>query len=84
MFYKTIKNLKSSNNAINFYVIDNFKKIVLIHSKKKGYFKNEFFEHSDEIVFRSFSELIRIIGKNYYSSRGKKLEKVLVEIQKKK
>ena len=35
MFYKTIKNLKSSNNAINFYVIDNLKKNCTYSLKKK-------------------------------------------------
>ena len=41
----------------------------------------EFFQQSHEVVFRSFAEIIKSVGKKYYFARGKKLEKVISEIQ---
>ena len=43
---------------------------------------NKFFQQPYEVVFRSFSESIKIIGKKYYPVRGKKLDKVLENIEK--
>ena len=39
--------------------------------------KENFFSQSDEVVFRSFSEAIKIVGKKYYAVRGKKIDKVI-------
>ena len=44
---------------------------------------NEFFSQPHEIIFRSLSNLIKSIGKNYYPTRGKKIEKIISEIKKK-
>ena len=33
-----------------------------------------------EIVFRSFSEALKLVGKKYYSVRGKKLDKIINDI----
>ena len=40
----------------------------------------EFFKQSNEVIFRSFAEVIKLIGKKYYFVRGKKLEKVISDI----
>jgi len=82
-FNTTIKNLKYSNSAISFYVKQNLdentsysvKKNLIILSKN-------FFQQPYEIIFRSFSKVISIIGGRYYSARGKKIDKILSEIQK--
>ena len=80
-FMKTIKNLKSSNSVINFYVDKNLKTNTFISSlKNKLVINNDFFQQPYEIIFRSLSEAIKLIGRNYYSVRGKKLDKIIHEI----
>ena len=39
--------------------------------------KNEFFYQSQEVVFRSFTEIIKFVGKKYYPVRGKKIDKLI-------
>ena len=80
-FIKTINNLKYSNEAIDFYVKENLEKNTFFSSKKKQLILNElFFSQPYEIVFRSFSESIRLINKKYYSVRGKKLDRILNDL----
>ena len=77
-FLLTIKNLKSTNETIKFYTTENLRKNVFLTEKKKlAVLNRNFFCHSDEIVFRSFSKIITIVGKKYYPVRGKKLEKTI-------
>ena len=80
-FLKTIQNLKHSNDVVNFYVNKNFKKNTFF-SKKKNYLilKKEFFDHPHEVIFRAFSESLKLVGKKYYSVRGKKLVKIIDDI----
>ena len=77
-FFLTIKNLKLANEAIKFYTNKNLKENVTFF-KKKNYviLKEFFFSHSNEVVFRSFTEVIKFVGKKYYPSRGKKIEKII-------
>ncbi len=83
-FLLTIKNLKYANDGMNFYVNENMNKNTFFSSQKKQLIlNNDFFQKPDEVVFRSFSRAIQIVGKKYYSSRGKKLKKVLDQIQSK-
>ena len=82
-FFKTIRNLKYSNSVINFYVNENMNKnAILFEKKKKLILNNNFFEQPYEVVFRAFSELIKLIGKKYHSVRGKKLEKLINDLEK--
>ena len=77
-FIRTINNLKYSNEAINFYVKENIEKNTFFSYKKKQLILNEFFFNQPyEIIFRSLSESIRFIGKNYYSTRGRKLDGII-------
>ena len=39
--------------------------------------KENFFSQSEEVLFRSFGEVIKITGKNYYSVRGKKIDRII-------
>ena len=41
----------------------------------------DFFIQPHEVIFRSFSDGIRIIGKKYYSVRGKKLDNIIENIK---
>ena len=77
-FLLTIKNLKSSNNTIKFYTLKNLQdNVTLIKKKGSVVLKRNFFYHSPEVVFRSLTEVIKIVGKKYYSTRGKKIDRIL-------
>lgn len=81
-FMKTLKNLKSSNNVINFYVDQNLKKNTFFSTlKHKLILSHEFFQQPYEIVFRALSESIKLVNQNYYSVRGKKLDKIIFDIK---
>ena len=81
-FHKTIKNLKYSNSVVNFYVEENLKKNTFYSNKDNKFILNKmFFEQPYEIIFRAFSESIKLVGKRYYSVRGKKLDKIIRDIE---
>ena len=81
-FLKTIKNLKSSNKVINFYVNQNLQKNSFFRNKNNRLILNQnFFQQPYEVTFRSLSESLKIIGKKYYSVRGKKLEKIIKDLE---
>ena len=82
-FSDTIRNLKYSNNVVDFYVNKSLSENTIFFVKSdKLILKSEFFQESYEVIFRSFSEIIKFIGKKYYFVRGKKLEKIISEIDK--
>ena len=77
-FFLTIKNLKFANENIQFYIKKNFEDNVTTLNKKNIFIlKENFFSQSDEVVFRSFTEVIKIVGKKYYAVRGKKIDKLI-------
>ena len=84
-FQLTIKNLKSSDETIRFYVEKN-KKInsSLTEKKKELVLKENFFDNSYEVVFRSLSDLIHFIGKKQSPVRGKKIDNILNKIKNKR
>ena len=83
LFDKTIQNLKSSNETANFYVLENLKKNTFFSPKRNQLIISKiFFEQPYEIVFRAFSESIRLVGKKFYSVRGKKVDKIVKDIKK--
>ena len=84
-FQLTIKNLKSSDETIRFYVEKN-KKInsSLTEKKKELVLKEDFFDNSYEVVFRSLSDLIHFIGKKQSPVRGKKIDNILNKIKNKR
>ncbi len=74
-FLLTIKNLMDSNETIKFYVAKNLKHNSYIYrDKNKIVLNEEFFKQPHEIIFRSLSEIIKFVGKKYYSVRGKKID----------
>ena len=78
----TIKNLKSSNEVVNFYVNNNIKENTTFFNRaNKVILKNEFFNHSHEVIFRSLSDVLKLVSKRYYSVRGKKLDKFICNIR---
>ena len=81
-FLLTIRNLKYSDDVIKFYKEQNIIKNSFFSLKKKQLIINKtFFQQPHEIIFRSFSELIKILGNNYYEVRGKKLDMVIYGIK---
>jgi len=81
-FLKTIKNLKYSKTIVDFYVNENLRKNTFLESSKNRLILNkEFFKQPKEVVFRSFSDLVKSVGKKYYSARGKKLDKIINDIE---
>ena len=80
-FNITLENLNKSNMAIEFYVKKNIKENSKLLKDKKSIMLNEiFFQQPDEIVFRSFSELIHKIGRKKSYARGKKVLNLLNSI----
>ena len=77
-FFLTIKNLKFANENIEFYTKKNLEDNVAILSQKNNIIlKENFFSQSNEVVFRSLTEVIKVVGKKYYAVRGKKIDKVI-------
>ena len=83
-FQLTMENLKRSDQTIRFYVERN-KKINAIRNrgKKDLFLKEDFFNNSYEVVFRSLSELILLVGKKQNLVRGKKIDNILRKIKNK-
>ena len=80
----TINNLSDSNITINHYVQQNISLNSNYLKKKSAYILNkEFFKQPHEIVFRSLSNILKIIGKKYYDPRGKNLNQLLEKIKSK-
>ena len=80
--FLTIKNLRSSNEAVSFYVKQNISMNTFFHEKKNELFLNkDFFNQPYEIVFRSISESIKKIGKMSNLVRGKKIRVILKKYQ---
>ena len=83
-FDLTINNLKFANNSIKFYTqINIINNSNAFNNKKKILLNKEFFNQPNEVVFRSLTEIIKIIGKKYYPVRGKKIDNVLELIKNK-
>ena len=77
-FLLTIRNLKFANENIKFYTKKNLEENVTIIKKNEyAILKENFFSQSNEVVFRSLVQLIKIIGKKYYPVRGKKIDKII-------
>ena len=80
-FLNTIKNLKYSDKAIKFYVNKNLKENTYYSPKENDYTINiDFFKQPHEIVFRSLTFIINVIGGKYYSPRGKKIDMIINKI----
>tara|TARA_Y100001958_G_C21174735_1_gene505800 strand:- start:332 stop:1354 length:1023 start_codon:yes stop_codon:yes gene_type:complete len=82
-FNDTIINLKKSNEVIDYYVDKNLRSNTFFsHKEKQMIINDKFFDQPYEVVFRSLSDSINLVGKNYYASRGRKIDRVIKDIQK--
>ena len=74
----TINNLKDSDRSIKFYLDKNLKKNVIFLKKKNIYILGQnFFDQSHEVIFRSLTKIIQILGKKYYPVRGKSINELI-------
>ncbi len=81
-FQLTIENLKESDQSLKFYIEKNKREnSILNYRKDELILKENFFENSHEVIFRSFSDLIHLIGKKPNFVRGKKIENILKKIK---
>tara|TARA_B100001057_G_scaffold488063_1_gene571784 strand:+ start:58 stop:1086 length:1029 start_codon:yes stop_codon:yes gene_type:complete len=81
-FNLTIKNLKFANESIKYFVEKNLKDNSTISNFNNFVVLNKFFFYQpEEIVFRSFTKVIKKVGNNYYPSRGKKVDKLIDQIK---
>ena len=81
-FQLTIENLKKSDQSIKFYIEKNKKENSVFNYKKNELIlKENFFDNSHEIIFRSLSDLIHVVGKKPNFVRGKKIENILNKIK---
>jgi tRNA(Ile)-lysidine synthase len=80
-FLLTINNLKDSNKSIKFYVDKNIKKNSTFLKKNTIILNQNFFNQSHEVTFRSLTKIIQIIGKKYYPTRGKSINRLLKQIE---
>ena len=81
--FLTLRNLKSSNNALRFYVEQNKRFNSFFDKKNKKLILSEiFFTQPHEVVLRSFSDSLKIIGGRYFSARAKKIDNILQMIRK--
>jgi len=80
--YLTIKNLKSANNAINFYVEKNIQNNSKFIKQKNIYILNKFFfNQSEEVLFRSISSILKLVSGKYYAPRGKSILDAIYNIK---
>ena len=80
--FLTINNLRNSNQSLIFYVEKNKKLNSFFNPKKNEIILNEnFFKNPYEVIFRSMTDLIKIIGGKYNSVRGKKIDYILSKIE---
>ena len=78
----TIKNLKSANSAINFYVEKNIQDNAKFIKQKNIYILNKFFfNQSEEVIFRSISSILKLVSGRYYAPRGKSILDAIYNIK---
>tara|TARA_B100001250_G_scaffold62945_1_gene49415 strand:+ start:8492 stop:9541 length:1050 start_codon:yes stop_codon:yes gene_type:complete len=81
-FKLTLENLYKSNTTIDFYVSENIRKNSKFLIKKNSIIVNEnFFNHPDEIIFRSFSELLHKVGRRVNYTRGSKISNMIKNLK---
>ena len=81
--FLTLKNLKKSNQALTFYVEQNIKQNSFLDKNNRSLLLNKnFFDHPFEVVFRSLSDSLKMIGDKYNYPRGKKVEFIMDKIKK--
>ena len=81
-FNLTITNLKFANKSIKFFVDKNIRdNSTILNVNELIILNKNFFHQPEEVVFRSLTEVLKRVGKKYYPSRGKKVDKLIKQIK---
>ena len=81
-FILSLNNLSKSNYAIDYFVKKNINdNSNYLKLTKTIILKDDFLKQPDEIVFRSFSEVIQKVGKKYTFARGEKVERLINHLE---
>ena len=79
---KTINNLLLANKALNYYKNKALYKHVSFVKKNKCLInKAMFIEEAEEIVFKSFSDILSLVSGNYYPPRSRKIINLINRIK---
>jgi len=82
---KTVNNLISANQALNFYKKKAVYKHVSFLSKSKCLINRQIFlDEADEIIFKSFSDILSLISGTYYPPRSRKVINLIDRVKKNK
>ena len=82
---KTVDNLVSANQALNFYKNKALYKYASFISKEKCLINKQIFsEEAGEIIFKSFSDILSLVSGTYYPPRSKKVINLIDRIKKNK
>ena len=82
---KTVSNLVSANQALNFYKNKALYKHASFVTKNKCLInKRIFLDEAQEIVFKSFSDILSLVSGTYYPPRSKKVTDLINRIKKNK
>ena len=82
---KTINNLLSANKAMDYYKNKAFNKHVSFLSKNKCIINEQiFFDEAQEVVFKSFADILSLVSGKYYPPRSKKITSLINRLKKTK
>ena len=82
---KTVDNLYSANQALNFYKKKSIYRHASFISKNKCLInRNIFLEEAEEIIFKSISDILLLISGTYYPPRSKKIANLISRLKKNK
>jgi len=82
---KTINNLLLANKALNYYKNKALYRHVSFLTQKKCLVNTQlFFEEAEEIIFKSFSDILSLVSGKYYPPRSKKIMNLINRIKRAK
>jgi len=82
---KTVNNLVSANQALNFYKDKALHRHVSFVSKNKCLINKKIFsDEAEEIIFKSFSDVLSLVSGTYYPPRSKKVLNLIDRLKKSK
>ena len=82
---KTVNNLLSANKALNHYKKQALHKHVSFLSKNKCLVNKKIFnEEAEEIIFKSFSDILSLVSGKYYPPRSRKILNLINNVKKAK
>ena len=82
---KTVDNLFSANQALNFYKNKALYKHASFISKNRCLINKQIFsEEANEIIFKSFADILSLVAGKYYPPRSKKIINLIGRLKKDK